>query len=367
MLKRLLTLSIMLAALAGAVPGHAYANCDPRTPPSAPKTEDLGGDFANVTGHWMAPANNADPTTLIVFFHGYGNDSSSWICHMVDASNHGALSFGLDYTGTGWPGPNNDQPPSNDRGWFVREGALDSMALARYFLDTYPTINRVIAFGISMGGNSSGYAVAQGATRADGTPLFDYWFDVEGVTNLTEEYVLASAVAPANAYAQGAVEDINKECGDNYTNNALCLSALTVTAHAQAIASFTKGLVVVHGVDDGLVPTNQSRELSTAVRALGTPVEQYTVLRRNDCPDDDAQCIKDQGGTTLSENVGTPLFAQLGLGPYPRPLAGHGWEGSDSQLVIKTGFDRLWDLVDNQDAVPQNAEFVVDSGIGTLP
>src|SRR5262249_50275732 len=126
-------------------------------------------------GRYALPAT-AEPTQLVVMFHGHGNDSCSWRNHLRDAAARGAVAVAIDYV---------RQSPSENYGWFMREAARDSIAAARHFLAAYPSITQVTAFGISMGGNASGLAVASpDAVRADGSKLFDYWMDVEGVNNL---------------------------------------------------------------------------------------------------------------------------------------------------------------------------------------
>src|SRR6266480_199955 len=125
------------------------------------------------SGRYALPATPA-PTQLVVMFHGHGNDSCSWRRHLQDVAARGAVGVAMDYTGQ-------RQTPVENYGWFVREGAADSIAAAKYFLATYPSITQVFAFGISMGGNVSGVAVASpDAVRADGSPLFDDWIDGEG-------------------------------------------------------------------------------------------------------------------------------------------------------------------------------------------
>ena len=132
-------------------------------------------------------------------FHGYGNTSNSWVCHLLDAAqNHNAVAVAMDYRGTG--------TAADHRGWFVREGAEDSIFAAKYFLQKFPSIRNVEAFGISMGGNASGLAVAAGAKRpGTNTPLFDYWVNVEGATSMVETYLEAQAVgATGSAFAKNA-------------------------------------------------------------------------------------------------------------------------------------------------------------------
>src|SRR5438477_7217821 len=226
------------------------------------------------SGRYALPATPT-PTQLVVMFHGHGNDSCAWRRHLQQVAARGAVGVAMDYTGQ-------RQLPVENYGWFVREGAADSIAAARYFLTTYPSITQVFAFGISMGGNASGVAVASpDAVRADGSPLFDDWVDVEGVNNLTEEYLVARGVAPVNAGAALAQQEIEEENGGPLEAVPARYAEITNVALAADMRAL-KGAVVVNGLDDGLVPTNQSPEMTTALTAVGVPVHQFTVIGRGD-------------------------------------------------------------------------------------
>jgi hypothetical protein len=187
-----------------------------------------------------------------------------------------------------------------------------------------------------MGGNAAGMAVASpNAVRLDDTtPLFDYLIDVEGVNNLIEEYLVASAVAPVNAGGALAVQEIEKEAGGSLAENPSAYAELTNVLRAPDMAGLD-GAVVVHGSDDGLVPTDQSPQMWAALNAVGVPSHLYTVVLRDG----------GESGTTATAIVAGPLFDGAGLGDYESPFAGHGWEGSDTQLVVKTGFEQLWALM----------------------
>jgi len=329
----------------------AYANL-------ASKTQDIPA-LHGLQGHYALPKTKK-PTTLVVMFHGYGNTSNSWVCHLLDAAqNHNAVAVAMDYTGTGWTGAAADH-----RGWFVKEGAEDSIKAAQYFLTKFPSIKNVEAFGISMGGNASGLAVAAGATRpGTNKPLFDYWVNVEGATSMIETYLEAQAVgATGSAFAKNAVADMEKECGGTPATQPGCYQDITVLAQIQKIASSgIKGIIDVQGIDDGLVGHNQSEEFTWAARAMQIPTDYYIALRRNDWQN--TASAGPEGGTTLSGTALGPLFSGAGL-TYPAPLAGHGWEGSNTQIVIATGFAKLWAIVDHNQ-VPANHQYFVDGDLGT--
>jgi pimeloyl-ACP methyl ester carboxylesterase len=369
--RSVLLVAVIPVLLAGAPFGaraastRGTASCQPNhTDPSAstnltPHTQDIPA-FHGLKGHYSLP-RSPKPKTLVVMFHGYGNNSDSWVCHLLDASqNHGAVAVAMDYRGTGWTGLAKD-----DRGWFVQEGAEDSIFAADYFLKRFPSIRNVEAFGISMGGNASGLAVAAGAKRpGTSTPLFDYWVNVEGATSMFETYLEATAVGlSGNGFASNAKADIEKECGGTPADNPTCYQKLTVLTRTLDIkSSGLKGVIAVHGIDDGLVPHNQSEEMTAALRVAGIPTDYYIAGRRNDWQN--PASADAEGGTVLSSNAFGPIFSAAGQ-TYPAPLAGHGWEGSNTQIVIATGFAKLWSLVDHGQ-VPANHQYIVDSDAGTI-
>lgn len=285
-------------------------------------------------GRYALPASSA-PTQLVVFFHGNHNDSCSFRNHLRRIADRGAIAVAMDYSGQ-------RQTPVRRYGWFVREGAADSIAAARYFLAQYPSITQVFAFGISMGGNTSGVAVASTcALRPDEqTPLFDWWVDVEGVNNLGEEYAIVRSIAPGNAAAALALQEIEEENGGAAEQYPERYAEISNVLRAPDMGAL-KGAVIVNGVDDGLVPTNQSPEMAAALNLVGVPAHLYMVPL---------------AGEPEPQDTATGLVIGPVLGPsgqtYASPLAGHGWEGSDTHPVISTGFEKLYELMGGASVTP---------------
>jgi hypothetical protein len=301
-----------------------------------------------LSGLYAKPSKR--PTQLVLFDHGYRKTATKyWGGHLREAAKHGALAVAMDYRGIG--------PAPDYRGWNVRAGAADTIKAAKYFLSVCRSIKQVFLLGVSMGGNTSGLAVAAKATRSNGKPLFDYWVDIEGAVDVTEEYFEASAAAQSgNEYAVGAQEDIEKEMGGTYWENPAQYQEETVVARIDDIAaSGVKGVTIVHGLDDGLVPYNQSRQLTTLLGLNGIPVDIFTVGTRGE----------GESGTTLSSYAGDPIAGGAGQ-EYESPFAGHGAEESTTQLVINTGFDRLWALMKGAKPGPYR-EFFVDGAAGMYP
>jgi hypothetical protein len=120
-----------------------------------------------------------------------------------------------------------------------------------------------------------------------------------------------------------------------------------VSRAADIAAAGIRGVVLVHGLDDGLVPTNQSREMQAAMRAVGVPTELYTVVTRG--PDSES-------GSTLTGAV------LGGTGVYESPFAGHASETSTTHTVNVTGFEVLAKVLDGADV--GCGEYVVDGVTG---
>jgi pimeloyl-ACP methyl ester carboxylesterase len=304
------------------------------------------------TGHYSVP--DSRPTALVVIDHGYGHSSYSWIEHMKRMSEElDVVAVAMDYRGTTfqeqpWP---KDGVPST-RGWRVMEGAEDSIAAAKLLQTTCSSIEETVIFGVSMGGNTSGLALALAAEEKQGNdPLFDYWIDAEGAVNVTGTYFGARALAAGNEFAKNAHEDIVQEMGGvEFEENPEPYLEHSVVSRIEEIeASGVKGVVIIHGANDGLVPINQSRELVSELVDQEIPVDMYTALRNGP---------EGESGTTATGYAG-------GTDPG---IAGHASERSTTHAVMTTAFDRLKAIILDDYAPGPYREFVFDDGeIYTAP
>lgn len=263
---------------------------------------------------------------IVVFAHGYGHTAESWRRHITaTARRNGVVAIAMNYRGQ-IDSPGNPLPTS--RGWQVQEGAEDSIAAAQLFQRACPKVGTIVMYGVSMGGNTAGLAVAAQAKRASGRPLFDYLFDIEGAVNVTETYFEARGLAQTgNAFAKNAVADIEREMGGTFEERRDVYLDRTVVNRVEDIeASGVRGVVVVHAVDDGLVGYNQSPEFVVRLRQLGVPVDFWTALTRGE---------SSEAGTTLDGYVtgNVPGFSS--------PFAGHASEASETHIVGVAGFERL--------------------------
>lgn len=266
-------------------------------------------------GRYVMP-DNAEPTQLVVMFHGHQNSSCSWRDHLRAAADKGAIAVAMDYS------EQEDRQTEQwgfieDWGWTVRSGAYDSVQAVQYFLDKYPSITEIFNFGTSMGGNISGFAAYdEFAKKADCSPIWDYWVATEGVHNLNEEYLAIRSVAPGNESAAIAQAEIEEENGGTIEEVPDAYNAITNTMHA-ADLSYLKGVVLTHGSNDQTVPVGQSRQMADQLRVNGVPTHLYVVTG-----------------------------------------SAHVWEGDGSEPVMRIGLDELFRLMDGG---------VVEDGETTVP
>lgn len=292
--------------------------------PSAVTRLDMYVNGQLTWGLYAMPATPAKG--IVVVGHGYGHTAESWRRHLTEiARRNGVVAVAMNYRGQ-VDTPN--QPFPTSRGWQVQEGAEDSIQAAQLFQRACTAAKTIVMYGVSMGGNTAGLAAAAGAKRSNGTPLFDYLFDIEGAMNVTETYFEARALsATGNAYAKNAVADIERQMGGTFEEKRDVYLERTVVNRVEDIkASGIKGVVAVHGVADGLVGYNQSPEFVARLREHGIPVDFWTAVTRGGAS---------EPGTTLDGYV-------TGSVPgYTSPFAGHASEASETHIVGMAGFERL--------------------------
>ena len=263
------------------------------------------------------------PKGIVVFDHGYSHTMHSWARHIARTADQlGVIAIAPDYRGqVDTADPKGGLPTS--RGWQVAEGAADSIAAVQLFDRRCGHQGTNVVYGVSMGGNTSGLVVASKPKDAKGKPLFDYWVAVEPAVNVTETYQGARALAGANEFAAHAQADIEREMGGTFEEKPDVYAARTVVNRAQDIvASGIKGVAIAHGIVDGLVTHDESRQLQTLLRAQGMPVDLWAAFTHSE---------KSESGTTLD-----------GYAPgHDSPFAGHASETSETQDVGLAGFAAL--------------------------
>lgn len=335
----------LIAALALAAPAQAAAphvdctdGADRANRLNLPVFAKDAGETQDAFGYYALPAKK--PKGIVVFAHGHGNSAWKWQANVRKvAAELGVIGVAMDYRRQSFPKGGID---TESFGWRVREGAEDSVAAGQLFeracsqrkLEGKRKRTKrlpVIMFGVSMGGNTAGLAIAENARRRDGSPLFDYWFDVEGVTNVIETYLQARAVAGPplnNGTGQIAVKEIEEEMGGPLESRVPTYLAHTVVHRAADLkAAGLKGVVMIHGLADGTVPFNQSPEMFARLVEHRIPTDFFTVLRRGGGSD----------GQTIEETLTIAGY----IPGYSPMFAGHGGENDLKHPVIALAFERL--------------------------
>ncbi|MDT7570423.1 MAG: hypothetical protein QOE05_597 [Actinomycetota bacterium] len=272
------------------------------------------------------------PKGIVVFDHGYGHTMYSWSAHIArTASTLGVIAIAPDYRGqVDSPAAKPGGLPSS-RGWQVAEGAEDSIAAVQMFDKLCGHNGTNVVYGVSMGGNTSGLVVASKPQDAKGKPLFDYWVAVEPAVNVTETYQGARALAGVNGFAANARADIEKEMGGSFEEKSSVYAERTVVNRTQDIAaSGIKGVVIAHGVVDGLVTHDESRQLQVLLRAQGIDVSMAAFVTHSE---------KSEAGTTVDG------YAPV---PHDSPFAGHASETSTTHDVGVAGFAALAHLYESK-------------------
>lgn len=312
--------------------------------PTAVRSISLGVNGQPAAALYAVPKGK--PRGIVVFDHGYGHTMHSWAQHASrTAAELGVIAIAPDYRlQRNTPG----KPLPSSRGWRVQEGAEDSIALAQHFERVCAPTGINVVYGVSMGGNTSGLVLAAQPKDPQGKPLFDFWVDVEGATNITETYLGARTLAAANDYAANAQADIEEAFGGTLEEVPEVYAERTVVNRVDDIAaSGVKGVVVVHGVADGLVTHDESRQLQALLLASGIPVDMTAVVTRSE---------GSESGTTIDGYVPTGLES---------PFAGHASETSTTHDVGKAGFAALAELY--RTGVVVCGDRVVDGNVPVAP
>lgn len=240
---------------------------------------------------WLAyPNGTTAPTTLLVFGHGCCGkpDQSGFVRAYAEAYN--VVVVAMDYRGPG--------------GWDVMKGSEDLVAATVDLQARFP-IARTILWGISMGGETTGMAVA---ARPD---LYDYWVDTFGVTNLFEEF------ATLGLYPCGCTTSwMVNEAGGTPLTAPQAYADRSPVLMADQMRGITRAYIS-HGVGDPIVPYSMSQEMFAGLAAAGVPVTMYTV-------------------TTGGGGVQGPWVPVVGFPAAPTPVgpAAHDGRGSAPAYVV---------------------------------
>ncbi len=316
----LAALALQPAAGASAPIPTSITSCSSSAPSVHSLTVLVDGQPA--TGLYSLPAGR--PRGIVVVGHGHTSDAQDMASLVQSiAASDDVIALAMDYRGTNL---------TTLFGWRVIEGAQDSIAATQLFDHACPGSDGFtnVVLGISMGGNMSGLAVSSGARRHDGMPLYDYWFDVSGVTNVPEIYADAQAISvvpvpSVSSTGKTAMAEMQQEFGGTPLTNPLAYMANSPVLRTAAMrSSGLKGVVIAHGVVDGEVTSDMSDQMVAALALSGIPVDLYTSVFK-------------EPGTSSGLTIDGYLSA---FDPrYSSPFAGH-----VSNIVLQSALNRLTDL-----------------------
>ncbi|HVE73504.1 MAG TPA: hypothetical protein VNA30_00205 [Mycobacteriales bacterium] len=331
-MRRIVLAATALAVLAA---GSTFAAAAPTAArPGCTGNPDSVSQLNFPVGKEMAKALVAYPSKaprgIVAFAHGYGHTMHSWKRHVArTARTLGVIAVVPNYRHQLDIPPAKGKTLPSSRGWRVAEGAEDIIAVTQLLERRCAPKGLNVLYGISMGGNTSGLVLAAKPKAPDGSPLFDHWVNIEGAANVTETYLMARAIAPGNAYAKNAAEDIEQEMGGPIESRHAVYAERTVVNRVGDIgASGVKSVLMVHGVLDGLVSYDHSRQLQALLVAHRIPVGMRTVVTRS---------AGSEPGTTADGYVPTGQTS---------PFAGHASEASETHDVGQAGFAALDSLYD---------------------
>ena len=277
-------------------------------------------------GYFALP--NGKPKGLAVFGHGRTHSAIDWRDNLKEAARRGdVVAVAMDYRHQDTNLDQTSPDYGRSTGWRAIEGAEDSIAAARSMLRRCEGLRKrkVVAYGVSMGAQASGLAVASRATRPGGKrPLFDYWFDIEGITDIVQFYLVTRLVGLPQA------AEIEEDFGGTYEERTEFYERHSIVNLAPDIkASGIKGVVLVDARDDPLLGYSQNTKMFERLRGVGVRSQFFTV-----------------------NPSGVPL--------------GHGDETDRTHPVIGTGFNRLAALFKDGIRPRCFQEFAVDGASGAI-
>jgi hypothetical protein len=321
---RLAALAAVAVATVTAVPSHASQPGVLRCTSSSAKAFATDFRAGGQTAKALVSLPKGTPKGVVVFDHGYSHTMHSWAKHMERTTRQlGVITITPNYRGQ--KDDMKAKPLPSSRGWRVAEGAVDTNAAATlYDRNCLRGKGHNVLYSVSMGGNTAGLALAAKPKRTGGAPLWDEWVDVEGAANVLETYQGARVLAPVNGFAANAKADIEAAMGGTPEQVPQVYAERTIVNRVDDIkASGVKGVVIVHGVLDGLVTHDISRQLQARLLAAGVPVDLTAFVSRS---------AASEPGTTLDGYLPTGQTS---------PFAGHASEASVTHDVGQAGFAAL--------------------------
>ena len=286
---------------------------------------------------WATPA--AKPRGLVVVFHGHGHNGEQYTAQLRDfADKQGVVAVAMETTELAVGKPSYRGPFES-----VDEEARDAAVAIGWARERFHT-KQTYLFGVSMGGSGLAYFL-DAATRSAAGDKDATWVqsfhtlplaglvDVEGIANLAETW------AEASGFDKVSQAEIEAETGGTpQTARAAYQSRSLALLPASAWQKSGLPVVsIVHDVDDGLVPYNQTHEARAAVAAAGITLQTYDVVFKSDC----AQGDQTNGSAVITGQIpGFPTSTTEG----ELCLAGHANENNPNTPVMRAAAEALAQL-----------------------
>lgn len=197
-----------------------------------------------------------EPTTLLMLSHAFGGRADDYRADLLRYAQEGVLAAAMEYRG-------------NVADYKVSAGVEDTIAGAQELNLRYPSIEKTLVYGWSMGGEIALLAAAQ---APPGT--FDYVFAGSAITDLEAYWNENLPLRPAvEAETGGPPSDVPAE----YDERSPWMQAAALADRRIA------RIFLVHGAGDSPVPIDHSERLYQALVDQGQPVSFY-VMARNASP-----------------------------------------------------------------------------------
>lgn len=350
----LLVLSVAASGLAAAAPRQKARDVSTSSGIVTLRTTDDAGLCASTPTAVTAPSGAPCPTFplyyalpkgkpagLVVVFHGHGHNGEQYVAQLAQFAADNkvvAVAMATDELASNVP---------SYRGPFdsVDAEARDAAAAISWAREEYHTGTKTYLLGVSMGGSGLAYFL-DAASRPTAGDTDAAWVqgmkplplagmvDAEGISNLPETW------AEATGFDKFTAAEIEKENGGTPTTapaayRARSLALLPTSAWK---ASGLPVVAVVHDVDDGLVPYNQTIEARAAVLAASIRLLSFDIVFKDSCS---------QGNQTTATSVLTGVVPGFPVGQSEATLclAGHANENDGTTPVMEEARKALQLLV----------------------
>lgn len=309
----------------------------------APNAREQGGVPCPTFDLYYAAPTAGRPKGLVVFFHGHGHNGDQYAAQLADvAAKEDVVAVAMATTELAANQPSYRGPFDS-----VDEEARDAASAIAWARTRYGTGNRTYLFGTSMGGSGLAYFL-DAATRSSAHDADATWVqrvhplplaglvDAEGIGSLAETWAEATGAEQPNPIDAAEIE---KETGGTPATafDAYRARSLALLTPAQLRATGLPVAAIVHDVDDGLVPYNQTQETRAAFDAGGIPLQTYDIVFKDYCT---------QGNQTTATS-----YAPVPGGEQAICLAGHANENDSTTPLMRTAFAAL-DTIVSGDTAP---------------